>query len=506
MVVLLHHCDALVLDDVDNLLGSLDGLVGVAGRAEHNLHVLDVVGNSAVNQDLAGLLELLLGLEDEVGDLLGDLDVVVVGAFEGGDDLVELLEGLDLLVEVGLQVHLDRVQLVPDELGGERAVEAAVEVGLRERLDDLGGDLGLLSLEDRRDDDVLRRSEAELGVIDADLREVRVGQNARDVDVILLQDAEGGVERIGTDSLLGNRGEEAHLETVVEESNNLGDGEVELVLDEHVLVGQQDVRDSHVVGARNAHHPLVEEPADRVVGDLLDGFGVDVARDAALDADALVHAVLLQLRVLLDGNAVADTGRAAVLDGIIDRLPARCLAAVQCAVHTALADDVERLFVELGREALLGTSKVEADNALGAVSPCNLGDLGSDLGRHLAHGAHEDADGHREACERHRSALADSLHDSALTQPLAGVEDWAEAHFEVAHAIVVRVFAKLIHCASESVWLLQDFVGDVETLEVLDKRLAVLIDADAFFEFDFVERRQFNALDIFCWNRSKMDV
>src|SRR5437867_6495401 len=152
------------------------------------------------------------------------------------------------------------------------------------------------------------------------------------------------------------------------------------------LLRQGHVRHESVVGVHGHAESLLHELTDRMLLERRDRAGVDVARRAELERDALVadvrrewsqlHDSLVDDRHVLDqANAVPDAVCAAVLQSLPDRWRTEGLASVNGDREVLAPTELERLEVSLRRMARFLTGDVEADDALLAVGDRELGHL-----------------------------------------------------------------------------------------------------------------------------------
>eukprot|EP00162_Nutomonas_longa_P015315 comp22270_c0_seq1/m.53074 comp22270_c0_seq1/g.53074 ORF comp22270_c0_seq1/g.53074 comp22270_c0_seq1/m.53074 type:complete len:526 (+) comp22270_c0_seq1:255-1832(+) len=332
---------------LDGAEGSLDNLsrleIGAVGlRADHELHVDDAVLVALLEDVLDAEIDVLCGLEQRADHLALERGVEGLAP----EELLERVEGLDLgaFEQLGAALRGELLDARPSELGGERAVEAAVEVGLWQAADEIVGDLWALDalpVASLRGDCGMEIAEGE--------RVLELDDDWLDVVSGLDKDAERGVERVSAQPLAVAVAEECRGEAVVEELEDFPGLEVELFLDEVVLRGQGDVGDDAVVCAWHCSDSRVEELAQRMLGEGVDGLGLHVGGDAHFDGDGLVDDELQQALVGAQCDSVADAASAAVADRVPHALPACGLffARVQGAVEIVSASNVERALVEL---------------------------------------------------------------------------------------------------------------------------------------------------------------
>jgi len=302
------------------------------------------------------------------------------------------------------------------------------------------------------------------------------------------------VESISTKTTLLSGVDEGALETVVKNTDDLGNVETKLVDENHVLASEVAVADGGVIGARNDDCASVEELADGVVLDALDGLSVNVAGGAGLDDDVVGDDVLEKSRVLDQTHTVADTIGTAVTDGVTNGFPAGCFATVKSAVDKLGTHDVKGSAVELAAETVLGTSKIEAADTLVTVSPGDLGDILGDVGRKLTHGANNDVHGDGEVITSKSKTLTDGLHDTTKAETLVDVKDGAETDLQVANTIIPAVLTNLVHNTSKSIRTLKNLQCDIKTTEVFHKRRAAVTNTDKLLQFGLIKSGQFNAL------------
>src|SRR6266516_6857590 len=96
-------------------------------------------------------------------------------------------------------------------------------------------------------------------------------------------------------------------------------------------------------------------------------MSVEIRREAHLERHAVLDHVLEQRAVLPQARAVPDPPGATIVQGLPDRVRAVSFARVTGARYVVLRRVGERPCMVTRREAPLGSSEVEPDDARGAV-------------------------------------------------------------------------------------------------------------------------------------------
>ena len=212
-----------------------------------------------------------------------------------------------------------------------------------------------------------------------------------------------------------------------------------------------------------------------MVGDRVDGAGVDVRRRAEFERDAtvadeggeaaqVVGAVAVSGDVVDDPDAVAEPLGAAELDGLPDRCRAERLAGVDREVEVLPLQVLEGLEVSGWRIPGLATGDVEADDPVVPVPDRQLGDLGGvGVG---AHRREQRADREVRARRALGEARQHGLDDLVGCQPLRRVQGRGEADLGVDGAVGGQVGGALGGNPVAGLGVLHDADGVGEGLEV----------------------------------------
>src|SRR5437773_4795043 len=247
------------------------------------------------------------------------------------------------------------------------------------------------------------------------------------------------------------------------------------------LLRQGHVRHESVVGVHGHAESLLHELTDRMLLERRDRAGVDVARRAELERDALVadirgersqlHDGLIDDRHVLDqADPVPDAVRAAVLERLPDRGRTERLAGVDRDREVLAPAELERLDVGFRRMAGFFTGDVEADDALLAVSDRELGHL-ERVGA-VAHRADDLAQRDRVAALGPLEAANDGGEDLLEVHAALGAEDRRVADLRVDDPVARQVLAALVRDALDRVGSLHDRDGVREAAEIERERSA----------------------------------
>src|SRR6266550_7474480 len=247
------------------------------------------------------------------------------------------------------------------------------------------------------------------------------------------------------------------------------------------LLRQRHVRHEPVVGVHGHTEPLLHELADRMLVERRDRAGVDVARRAELERDALVadirgerselHDGLIDDRHVLDeADPVPDAVRAAVLERLPDRGRTERLAGVDRDREVLAPTELERLEVGFRRMAGFLTGDVEADDALLAVSDRELGHL-ERVGA-VAHGADDLTQRDGIVGFGPLEAANDGSEDLLEIHAALGAEDRRVADLRIDDPVARQVLAALVRDALDRVASLHDRDGVREAAEIERERSA----------------------------------
>jgi len=150
--------------------------------------------------------------------------------------------------------------------------------------------------------------------------------------------------------------------------------------------------------------------------------------------------------------------------------------------------------VKLAAEATLGTSKIEAADALVTIPPGDLSDVLSYVGRKLTHGANNDVYGDGEVVASKSKTFAHGLHNTTKAETFVDVKNRTETDLQVPNTIVPAVFADFVHDTGQSIRSLKNFQSDVKATKILYKRRAVFSNTHKLLQFLLIESRQLNTL------------
>ena len=190
----------------------------------------------------------------------------------------------------------------------------------------------------------------------------------------------------------------------------------------------------------------------------------------------VVDAAELDLDVLGDAHAVSQALGAPHDQGFLDGLKAGGLARVHRGREEVLGQQVEGLLHARGRESVLGTGDVEADDAARAVPQGQLRDFDAAVG--VAHGGDDLADldrgsGLREFLAGFLEPALDGLDGVVQAESLAQVLLGGPAHLAVDHAVLDEVLDEFACHAGQRGLGLHHSDGVVEGFQVAFQRPGV---------------------------------
>jgi hypothetical protein len=150
------------------------------------------------------------------------------------------------------------------------------------------------------------------------------------------------------------------------------------------------------------------------------------------------------------------------------------LSGVDGHVDVVVAHELERRPVVLRRVVVLRAGEVEADDAAALVGDGELRHLQRVLGGHVADPADDDVRLDAVLLLGLPQSLEHALDDGGQLEAATGVEHGRVADLHVADVLARRVLGELVRDAPQRVLGLHHAQSDVEGLEVLDERAAVL--------------------------------
>jgi hypothetical protein len=273
-------------------------------------------------------------------------------------------------------------------------------------------------------------------------------------------------------------GDERALEALHEDDLEVLEREAELLVGDEQLIGHGGVGDQPVVSVqRHADAEVIEQP-QRVMPQVADDAGLQVARQADLKRHPVVGDVGEQVTVLGEPGAVADAVGAAEVERLGDRLGAVGLAGVDGRGHVVGEDEREAAGVVLGGVARLTAGEIEGHHPPRLVGDRQLGEPKALRRVDVADAAYDDTCGNVEITLGLAQAAQHRVDDAGEREPLARVQDGGVAHLEVPDVLPGSVLGELVGGALEGGLGLEDRAGDVEGLEVVDEAVADLAHVD----------------------------
>ena len=229
---------------------------------------------------------------------------------------------------------------------------------------------------------------------------------------------------LGEERELAGGGEVARFDGVGGELSHLFEGELEVLMDEHVLVEQGGAEHGGIVGVEGDHEAAVEVEVDRVGIDGGAATGAEVGGDVELERDLALGEEVDELGVKLRGERVADAFGADV-DGRPDGLGTDRFPGVRGEVQAG----GRRFGVELA-EGIGGAARfvsTDADAGDGRVVAMELGGLAEGtrgfLHPEMADGIDEPENGGAEVGLRAGAAAFDGGEDLVHIEAAEVIED-----------------------------------------------------------------------------------